>query len=196
MEIIVRRSGRYRFPVSRRCFRLPRMQMRNMFSQREKMCSRVLAVQAVGFEEGVDNPKVHIYLTRASRKLLKSIPNEIDGVPVRAHKMGPITVRPEAAASANARGHLFERNDRICCGSSCAPTSENYSGTFGAIVTIKNARQKYLLSIMSFLAAITSRLISRSWPRAVMIVARTLEHRLKSGDISKLTRCGAEIQIL
>ena len=105
-----------------------------------------LAVQAVGCEEGVDNPKVHIYLTRASAKLLKSVPAEIEGVPVRAHKMGPIIVRPEAAASATNHGYLFERNNRICCGSSCAPTSENCSGTFGAIVSIGNAQQRYLLS--------------------------------------------------
>jgi hypothetical protein len=105
-----------------------------------------LAVQSVGFEEGPDNPKVHIYLTRGSAKLIKSIATEIDGVPIRAHKMGAITVRPDSAATATNRGYLFERNARVCCGSSCAPTSENCSGTLGAIVTTPNSPQLYLLS--------------------------------------------------
>jgi hypothetical protein len=33
-----------------------------------------LAVQSVGFEEGPKEPKVHIYLTRGSAKLIKSLP--------------------------------------------------------------------------------------------------------------------------
>jgi hypothetical protein len=52
-----------------------------------------LAVQSVGFEDGVDDPKVHIYLTRGSARLIKELPEEIEQVPLRAHKMGPISVR-------------------------------------------------------------------------------------------------------
>lgn len=105
-----------------------------------------LAVQSVGFEVGVDTPKVHIYLTRATVRMMKSMPTEVEGVPVRISKMGAITVRPEAAATATNRGHLFERNNRVCCGSSCAPTSENCSGTLGAIVRKPGSRELYLLS--------------------------------------------------
>jgi hypothetical protein len=100
-----------------------------------------IAVQSVGFEQGVKDPKVHIYLTRSSATLIKSLPKEIDDIPVRAHRMGPITVRPEAAASATNHGHLFERGSRICCGSSCAPTSENCSGTVGALVKRRGSAQ-------------------------------------------------------
>src|ERR1700722_2087241 len=57
-----------------------------------------IAVQSVGFEEGSSEPKVHIYLTRSSARLIKSLPDAIDGVTVRAHRMGPIVVKPEAAA--------------------------------------------------------------------------------------------------
>jgi hypothetical protein len=60
--------------------------------------------------------------------------------------MGPLTVRPEAAASATNRGNLFERGNRICCGSSCAPTSENSTGTLGALVRMPRSQQLYLLS--------------------------------------------------
>ena len=60
--------------------------------------------------------------------------------------MGMVTVRPDAAASATNHGHLFERNARIACGSSCAPTSENCSGTLGALVRRTGSRQIYLLS--------------------------------------------------
>ncbi len=105
-----------------------------------------LAVQAVGFEVGPEQPKVHIYLTRGNAKQMNALPQEIDGVPIAVHKMGNLVVRPEAAASANHRGNLFERHNRICCGSSCAPTSESLSGTLGALVRLEHGRQLYLLS--------------------------------------------------
>jgi hypothetical protein len=47
-----------------------------------------LTVQSVGFEDGVDDPRVHIYLTRGSTRLMNSLPEEIDGVPLRAYRMG------------------------------------------------------------------------------------------------------------
>lgn len=105
-----------------------------------------LQVQSVGFEEGTENPAVHLYLTRASARLMKSLPDEVGGVPLIAHKMGPVTVRPEAAANTTNRGNLYVRQGRICCGSSCAPTSENCSGTLGALVQLDDSNQLYLLS--------------------------------------------------
>jgi hypothetical protein len=39
-----------------------------------------LAVQSVGFDEGIPEPSVHIYLTQGSAKLIKSLPKEVDGV--------------------------------------------------------------------------------------------------------------------
>jgi hypothetical protein len=105
-----------------------------------------LAVQSVGFENGVEDPKIHIYLTRASARLAKSLPEKIEGVPLRAHRMGLVSVRPEAAASATNRGNFYERNGRVCCGSSCAPTSENCTGTLGALVAFEGSREIYLLS--------------------------------------------------
>jgi hypothetical protein len=65
-----------------------------------------LAVQSVGFEEGVDDPKVHIYLTRGSARMIRELPEEIEDVPLRTHKMGPITVRPDSAAAATNRGNF------------------------------------------------------------------------------------------
>src|SRR5262249_20244571 len=32
------------------------------------------------------------------------------------------------------KGNVYERNDRIACGSSCAPMNKTYAGTFGALV--------------------------------------------------------------
>ena len=49
-----------------------------------------ISVQAVGFEEGNETPKVHIYLTRGSVRLIKSLPRDVGGVQLMAHKMGPI----------------------------------------------------------------------------------------------------------
>ena len=105
-----------------------------------------LAVQAVGYEEGVDNPAVHIYLARGSSKLIRSLPSEISGVRVNTQKMGPINVRPESTAASTNQGYIFERNGRVCCGSSCAPTSENLVGTVGALVTLNGSSDLFILS--------------------------------------------------
>jgi hypothetical protein len=105
-----------------------------------------LAVQSVGYEEGPADPAVHLYLTRGAVKQMKALPDQIDGVPVKVHRMGPITVRPEAMASSTNRGNIFELNNRICCGSSCGPTSERGAGTLGAIVKIGNRNDLFLLS--------------------------------------------------
>jgi hypothetical protein len=105
-----------------------------------------LSVQAVGHDEGVEEPKVHVYLSRGSASLIRRLPQDIDEVPVIAHKMGPVVVRPDAAAAATNRAHLFERHGRICCGSSCGPTSERSSGTLGALARFGRMQQLYLLS--------------------------------------------------
>jgi hypothetical protein len=89
---------------------------------------------------------VHVYLTHGSVRQMKALPKEIEGVPVLVHRMGPITVRPEAAGSATNRPNLFERGGRICCGSSCGPTSERSAGTLGALVRAEAGGQLYVLS--------------------------------------------------
>ena len=106
-----------------------------------------LAVQSVGFEQGgTDDPAVHVYLTRGAVKQMKALPHEIDGVPVKVHRMGPITVRPEAFARSTNRGNIFERKKRVCCGSSCGPTSERSAGTLGVIVKMARRSGLFLLS--------------------------------------------------
>src|SRR5437763_16723104 len=49
-----------------------------------------LAVQSVGYEEGADEPKVHIYVTKGSWKGLKSLPEDEDGVTIQVNKMGKL----------------------------------------------------------------------------------------------------------
>src|SRR5271156_2227852 len=105
-----------------------------------------IAVQSVGCEVGVDAPNVYVYFARGSVRLIKALPEEVEGIPIVAQRMGPITVRPEMAASSTNRAHIFERDGRICCGSSCAPTSENCSGTLSVLVRKEGSRQIYLLS--------------------------------------------------
>lgn len=105
-----------------------------------------LQVQSVGFEDGPEEPKVHLYLTRGSVHSMKALPNKIDDVPVATHKMGAITIRPNAPALSTNRGNVYERKDRICCGTSCGPTSERGAGTLGAIVTMTGGSDLFLLS--------------------------------------------------
>jgi hypothetical protein len=68
-----------------------------------------LAVQSVGFEEGTANPKIHVYSTRGSVKLVRSLPIKIDNIPCVAHRMDPISVRPETVGGVTNRGHIFEK---------------------------------------------------------------------------------------
>ena len=57
-----------------------------------------LAVQSVGVEEGVSEPKVHIYVTKGSRRLLAREVNAGDeAIPVAINRIGRVTIRPEAA---------------------------------------------------------------------------------------------------
>lgn len=99
-----------------------------------------LSVRAVGFanaREREDLHGVHIYVTRGSQRDLRSLPDEFQNTPIHPHKLGPIHVKPRASSVSTHRGHVFEYNGRIACGSSCAPATTNYSGTFGAIVKRK-----------------------------------------------------------
>jgi hypothetical protein len=104
-----------------------------------------LSLQAVGYEKGVNDPKVYIYLGRGSTKLINSLPGEVSGIPIIVKKMGAISVRPDAAAVSTNTGNYFERDGKVCCGSSCGPTSENSSGTLGAIVSLQSRSDELFL---------------------------------------------------
>jgi len=92
-----------------------------------------LSVQSVGYSYGADEEVVHVYVARGGKRQLAELSGEKDGVYVKMTNLGKITIRPEAASVVGIHGHVFERNGRIACGSSCAPAGENYSGTFGAL---------------------------------------------------------------
>ena len=93
-----------------------------------------LAVQSVGYSAGSDDERVHVYVTRGGKRSLDRLATEVDGVRVEVTNLGKLIIRPEAINAVSNRGHLYERNGRIACGSSCAPAGENYAGTFGALV--------------------------------------------------------------
>jgi hypothetical protein len=112
-----------------------------------------LSVQAVGHEVGVSEPKVHVYVSRASRLALRAIPTSAGDVPIEANRMGKLLVRPEDSLGATPQGVIYERHGRIACGSSCAPAGESYAGTVGAIVRKKSRDDLYLLSNNHIFAA-------------------------------------------
>lgn len=98
-----------------------------------------LSVQAVGHASGADEDAVYVYVTRGSKAALARLSGERDNVNIRVVNLGKLVNRPEAVAAAGAKGHAYERDSRIACGSSCAPAGESYSGTFGALVTSDGA---------------------------------------------------------
>ena len=121
--------------------------------------------------------------------------------------MGPIVVRPDAAASATNHGLLFERGGRICCGSSCAPTSENCSGTLGALVKTTQSPHIHLLSNNHVFAGCNH--VPRGQPilapssadgRPTMraptrFAAHDLIHELRSGDPNFVNPCDADLAL-
>ena len=93
-----------------------------------------LFVHSVGYTAGAEEEEVVIYVTRGSRKSLDSISQEIGGIRVRAAVLGRIKAGPAPAASAQGLANLFERNNRIAYGSSCAPSNQTYAGTLGTLL--------------------------------------------------------------
>jgi hypothetical protein len=94
-----------------------------------------LAVQSVGYvEDGDAEPSVHVYVTKGSKKAEYDITGGQTQVKVFVERVGKVTVRPEAARAVTPRGNLYARRNRIACGSSCAPSSDQIAGTFGALV--------------------------------------------------------------
>jgi hypothetical protein len=93
-----------------------------------------LAVHSVGFTAGADVEEVIIYVARGSRKMLRTLPKAVEEVRVHAEVMGRLRAGPSPSMAGSGVSHLFERNARIACGSSCAPSNENYAGTLGALV--------------------------------------------------------------
>jgi hypothetical protein len=83
-----------------------------------------LAVQSVGFTPGLDEERVIVYVTKGSQRALKSIPSEVQGVPVSAFLMGRLKAGPAPAMSTSGIGYFYERNGRFACGGSCAPSRE------------------------------------------------------------------------
>ncbi|WCL50781.1 hypothetical protein [Leptospira sp. GIMC2001] len=65
---------------------------------------------------------------------------KVENIEYNIIKFGRTEIRPQAASSARAVGQIFYRKNRICCGSSCAPSGESYAGTFGAIVSDANGK--------------------------------------------------------
>jgi len=114
-----------------------------------------LAVQSVGVEEGVEDPKVHIYVTKGSRRAERQIEVDDEDVVVVINRIGRVVIKPETAAAVTHAGNVFVRGVRVACGSSCAPSTESYAGTLGALVRKPGAGdgRVFLLSNNHVLAA-------------------------------------------
>ncbi len=113
-----------------------------------------LSVQSVGFSKGTSGPRIIVYLTKGrSRESAIELGNE--SIPVSIRRIGKMIINPEQASSSTNQGKFFTHKNRIACGSSCAPTSEAYSGTFGALVHKKGTpkNQLFILSNNHILAA-------------------------------------------
>lgn len=95
-----------------------------------------LSVEAVGYTPGAKQEKVIIYVARGSKKMLRSLPKQIDDCPVVVKVLGRTRPGPSPSMARHGVGELFERNDRIACGSSCAPINESFAGTMGAIASL------------------------------------------------------------
>lgn len=166
-----------------------------------------LSVQSVGYEEGTQDPIVHIYVTKGSLKSLKSLPEYEGEVKVQVDKMGKLMVRPEQASAASNQGAVFLRKNHVACGSSCAPSGENYAGTFGALVKKRNNKGLFVLSNNHVLAACNhvpvgmpilspSNIDGRPGGKAPGEIARHEEIcELRSGEPSLVKPCREDVAI-
>jgi hypothetical protein len=110
-----------------------------------------LAVQAVGYEEGKEDPGVVVYVTKGSAKALMRFPRELDGVSVEIMRIGLVSVRPDQAGNPSREPGIFLKGDRIACGGSCASGGGD-QGTLGALVKNPNEDELYVLSANHVLA--------------------------------------------
>lgn len=101
----------------------------------EELGFSISSVQSVGYEEGIENPKIHIYTSAGTRTHKGSISIRQDSYEVETKKIGKMVVNP-ALSGKHQIGNIYRRNNFIACGSSVAPARENYSGTLGAFVSI------------------------------------------------------------
>jgi hypothetical protein len=168
-----------------------------------------LEVQAVGCEEGIKNPKVHIYVSRASRREINALPTAGGDVAIALNRMGRLAVRPDQASIANAAGNLYTRGNRVACGSSCAPGGESYAGTLGALVRKRNGKEQglYLISNNHVLGACNQIPVdmpvlapansdARPMRRAPGEVARLAEvSELRTGEPTLVTPCREDIAL-
>ncbi len=108
-----------------------------------------LAVQSVGYTHGAEEEAVVIYVTRGSKRALKALPDKVDDVAVETRVMGRLKAGPAASGG---QGFFHQHNGRIACGSSCAPSRENYAGTLGCLAKTRDGRM-VLVSNNHILAA-------------------------------------------
>lgn len=166
-----------------------------------------LAVQSVGYEEGASDPKVHVYVTKGTRRAERSLVEDDHDIPIVINRMGKLVVRPEQASGATNQGNVYTYKRRVACGSSCAPTQESYSGTLGALAGKKGSKDLYILSNNHVLAACNhvpvgmpilspSNMDGRPGVRAPGEVARHAEIvALASGEPSLVPPCREDVAI-
>jgi hypothetical protein len=101
----------------------------------------------------METPRVHVYVTKGSRKAEREVQAPGGAVKVEIDRVGRVVVRPEMASGVSNRGNVFTHKNRLACGSSCAPSSERYAGTLGALVRKRSGAAMYVLSNNHVLAA-------------------------------------------
>jgi hypothetical protein len=143
-----------------------------------------LAVQSVGVEEGVPEPKVHIYVTKG-RTTESEVEVGDEEVTVVVNRIGRVVIKPETASTVTHAGNVYLRGGRVACGSSCAPSTESYAGTFGALARKAGAggNRLYLLSNNHVRPRATIfPLVCQSCRRRIWTRAPECVHRERSPD--------------
>ena len=165
-----------------------------------------LAVQAVGHEEGKENPGVVVYVTKGSTRALRRFPKTVDDVSVEIMKIGLVSVRPDQAGKPTREPGIYLRKDRIACGGSCASGGGD-QGTIGALVKKDGEAELFLLSANHVLAgcnhippgmpimapASDDARPDAPNPRTIATLSRTIP--LHSGDPRHVNPCEEDVAI-
>lgn len=118
-----------------------------------------LVIQSMGYSDGkifIDVASGRATSIANLKRALSEVyagENGVSDFEIETTRVKSVAINLKDAQFSSRHGHFYQTvSERISCGSSCAPSDESYSGTFGAIVSKDNTF--YILSNNHVFAAI------------------------------------------
>lgn len=115
-------------------------------SQAEPVLENVVGLDLIGLGGSEAEQAIYIYAKSVPRAYMKQ-ELEFKGYKTNFIRLGKNEVRPKVAFGHKTVGNCYkDSSGKIACGSSCAPSTQSYAGTFGAIAKYKDTETYFALS--------------------------------------------------